>query len=522
MVNQALRIDTGNESPPPRIAAAFLVNFDHRKGYTLTWHRSIDGVQVEGVVEFKSLPSGLHNVEEDLVYFVHQGYVGLSAFLNQPDEQSERKARMLAVGVLVPLDQGRIGRIWLHGQGLKDLARSQIQDVQNTSKLEEFWNQNKLEPGQDTANTPAESSDQLSKSKGYQKSQSMMYNLSILSSISPQTSSASGIPDAFHSKLRPLFTIGVSDITSLQQDARDRSDTATTEQGWVACTTDDVLSTKPELYDLLVLMPPSQSQQSHARAFPKIVKSSPSLNKNFPRNGLKATQRDLHRYLHLRHGLGQFEPSHVTDLSKPSSDDDDNASISSVSSTYSTHRTVVESTSWSRVAYTSLVWWASAGDRRGGLAELEEMEAEQDLSLLQDEGENEDETREVALVAYFHRMTRLIFQTIAEAIARADGLDGDEDSYHDEDDPSEDGSVGDDNASTDQEFSGEQDETEALLQKEEEQPVVEISQEDMVMMGLDTWSASDKQFIEELTMLWWGRQAHVRAATVECCGLRIL
>ena len=484
------------------------------------------------------------------------------------------------------------------GGGFTDLYRSQIQDVQNTSKLEEFWNQNKLEPGQDTANTPAESSDQLSKSKGYQKSQSMssgthfisshhtltphhpattlleslklfgplifpvfrasllrqkilivtdapveftcnlglssfigfilhsnshsVYNLSILSSISPQTSSASGIPDAFHSKLRPLFTIGVSDITSLQQDARDRSDTATTEQGWVACTTDDVLSTKPELYDLLVLMPPSQSQQSHARAFPKIVKSSPSLNKNFPRNGLKATQRDLHRYLHLRHGLGQFEPSHVTDLSKPSSDDDDNASISSVSSTYSTHRTVVESTSWSRVAYTSLVWWASAGDRRGGLAELEEMEAEQDLSLLQDEGENEDETREVALVAYFHRMTRLIFQTIAEAIARADGLDGDEDSYHDEDDPSEDGSVGDDNASTDQEFSGEQDETEALLQKEEEQPVVEISQEDMVMMGLDTWSASDKQFIEELTMLWWGRQAHVRAATVECCGLRIL
>ncbi|KIV95937.1 hypothetical protein, variant 2 [Exophiala mesophila] len=488
---------------------------------------------------------------------------------------------MLAVGVLVPLDHGRIGRIWLHGQGLKDIARSQIQDVQNTSKLEDFWNQNKLEPGQDTANTPAESSDQLSKSRGYQKSQSMssgthfisshhtltpyhpattlleslklfgplifpvfrasllrqkilivtdapveftcnlVYNLSILSSISPQTSSASGIPDAFHSKLRPLYTIGVSDITSLQEDARDRNDAATTEQGWVACTTDDVLSTKPELYDLLVLMPPSQSQQSHARAFPKIVRSSPSLDKNFPRNGLKATQRDLHRYLHLQQGLGQFEPSHVTNLSKPSSDDD-NTSILSVSSTYSTHRTVVESTSWSRVAYTSLVWWASAGDRRSGLAELEEMEAEHDLSLLQDEGGNEDETREVALVAYFHRMTRLIFQTIAEAIARADGLDGNEDSYHDEDDPSEDGSVGDDTTSTDQEFSGEQDETQALLQKEEEQPVVEISQEDMVMMGLDTWSASDKQFIEELTMLWWGRQAHVRAATVECCGLRIL
>lgn len=36
MVNQALRIDTSNETPPPRIAAAFLVNFDHRKGYAET------------------------------------------------------------------------------------------------------------------------------------------------------------------------------------------------------------------------------------------------------------------------------------------------------------------------------------------------------------------------------------------------------------------------------------------------------------------------------------------------------
>lgn len=55
-----LRIDTSNEPPVPPIAAAFLVNFDHRKGcvfaypqalglvltlhrYTLVWHRSVDG-----------------------------------------------------------------------------------------------------------------------------------------------------------------------------------------------------------------------------------------------------------------------------------------------------------------------------------------------------------------------------------------------------------------------------------------------------------------------------------------------
>jgi hypothetical protein len=30
---------------------------------------------------------------------------------------------MLAIGVLVPLDQGRIGKSWLHAKALRELAR---------------------------------------------------------------------------------------------------------------------------------------------------------------------------------------------------------------------------------------------------------------------------------------------------------------------------------------------------------------------------------------------------------------
>ena len=108
---------------PPAIAAAFLVRFDNRKGYTLTWRKAQEVVQLEGVVEYKSLPSGLHNVEEDLVYFVHDEYAGVSAFLNQPATEAERSARMLAVGVLVPLEHGRMGKSWRHAEGLKGLAR---------------------------------------------------------------------------------------------------------------------------------------------------------------------------------------------------------------------------------------------------------------------------------------------------------------------------------------------------------------------------------------------------------------
>ena len=74
-------------------------------------------------MEFKSLPSGLHNVKEDLVYFVHDNYAGLSAFINEPSDVEERNALMIAVGVLVPLSYGRLGRSWRHAEYLKELAK---------------------------------------------------------------------------------------------------------------------------------------------------------------------------------------------------------------------------------------------------------------------------------------------------------------------------------------------------------------------------------------------------------------
>lgn len=110
------------ERPP--IDALFLIDFDVKKGYTIVWKRTADGIDVDGRVEYKSLPSGLHTVTDDLIYFVHDGaHAGLSAFINTPcDEEDARNARMIAVGVLVPLSFGRLGRAWRHAQGLKDLA----------------------------------------------------------------------------------------------------------------------------------------------------------------------------------------------------------------------------------------------------------------------------------------------------------------------------------------------------------------------------------------------------------------
>ena len=47
---------------------------------------------------------------------------GISAFINKTTNKWERNALMLAVGALVPLDQGRLGRSWKHAESLKELA----------------------------------------------------------------------------------------------------------------------------------------------------------------------------------------------------------------------------------------------------------------------------------------------------------------------------------------------------------------------------------------------------------------
>lgn len=107
----------------PPLSALFLVYFDQKSGYTIGWKQSLPGVQLEGVVEYKSLPSGLHSVKQDLIYFVHGNYAGLSAFINAPAAPNCRNARMISIGVLVTHSQESIGRCWKHAEKLREMAR---------------------------------------------------------------------------------------------------------------------------------------------------------------------------------------------------------------------------------------------------------------------------------------------------------------------------------------------------------------------------------------------------------------
>lgn len=303
---------------------------------------------------------------------------------------------------------------------------------------------------------------------------------------------------------------------------------------------------KPELYDVLVTLPPPYAKDAEEKPYPKLSVPTPTpAKRNQPQAiHLKATQRDARRYMILRKALHQMS------LDGQSSDQDE--PDSDVASTYSSS-SIVEPQSWARLAYTSFIWWASAGEKRDGLSEEEEdQQLEEDTRLLSsmenissgfagplDRSMQSEDTgrqpREVALVAYFRRLTTQIFVTLSDVIARHDN-DGDLESepedrpidpvYQDDPDDEHEPSAVIAPQST------QEDESRLpLLQSENRSrhnsapgrdgPVI-VTTADMTEMGLDIWSATDCVFVEELTRVWWGREARVDTARIRCCGVTIL
>lgn len=343
---------------------------------------------------------------------------------------------------------------------------------------------------------------------------------------------------------RPLFNIGVHDIPYLStlsnNDLLPKS-----SLNWIACTTDNVFTMKTDLYDVLITLPPPYSKNATERVYPKVeILPKSERKEKIPRyNRLKATQRDMRRFVALRDGLHLLHG----DASDGYQDDQEDTA-STFSST-----SIIEPLSWTQLAYTSFMWWASAGERRTDLSEEEE-QINQDSMLLANvetvpsmnssslnasvlnlEDRLHQQPQEIALIAYFRRLTALIFTTLSDAVARQDSENiGDEaaeefgrsrtSGFQDESETEEYGQVrfrADDATYT----SGINDDEQPLLRDvhlDDKLPPVLITATDMMEMGLDAWSATDRIFVEEMLQLWWGRNAHVDGTRIRCCGIPIL
>ncbi|KAK0748826.1 hypothetical protein B0T21DRAFT_407305 [Apiosordaria backusii] len=648
----------------PPISALFLIDFDVKAGYTIVWKRAVPGLELEGAVEYKSLPSGLHTVSDDLIYFVHDAsHAGLSAFINTPtDEEETRHARMIAVGVLVPFSYGRLGRAWRHAEGLKEMASKLVQDRKQTQILEEYWERNGAretsapQPLKDEAlASPALSfrAVRLPLGRGHTRNRSasdgtalippghrlspyhpawsltslldtfgplifpihraallrkrilischapvheacnFVYDISVLSNI-PLSVCDVIDPSAPVQRLRPLFTIGVHDISYLmehqaamkkrpnQEDVHsDPSEDSTS--GWVACTTDSILAMKGDLWDMLITMPPVYSDNAKERVWPTI-----ECPKGVP---VKATQRDLRRFRSLRAGLAHLaaaaETSHSnsqvqTDARSPHSEASETptpstpairlskpAAVSSRPGTSSGSGPrpamaisdedadkIIEPTTWAALAYNGFMWWASAGEKRHS-DEIDEQS--HDFSLLADLGppmspsmtaipqrrtsfettsgamidslssltarkpgedsEEDDEKAgiELAIIAYFHRLTTSILRVLADIV----------DSSDDDDLMSLDLDYGELPGGSNNE--GEEDDRTRLLGGDDEEGYegrgggwVRVDSDALAQMGLDVWSQSDAEFVKEVVGRYFsGKRAAVVTKGVEVCGVKV-
>ncbi|KAK0711586.1 hypothetical protein B0H67DRAFT_646945 [Lasiosphaeris hirsuta] len=658
----------------PPISALFLIDFDVKAGYTIVWKQAVPGLELEGIVEYKSLPSGLHTVPDDLVYFVHDnGHAGLSAFVNErTDEAESRHARMIAVGVLVPLSYGRLGRAWRHAPALKEMASALATDRKQTQLLEQYWERNGAretsapQPLKPLSETPV-CSPSLSfragrpgQGNGHSRNRSasdgaalippghrlspfhpawsltalldtfgplifpihraallrkrimisthapvheacnFVYDISVLSNI-PLSVCDIIDPCASVQRLRPLFTIGVHDISYLVEHQaalrRARSaddDSAVADEatsGWVACTTDSILAVKENLWDMLVTMPPPYSSDAKERVWPTV---------ECPKGvSIKATQRDLRRFRSLKIGLArlaafstsmQSQPqnshsprSEATDASAPTASgirlarSPTRPSTSPEDGAAATRRglgllgddgdddteKIVEPTTWAALAYSGFMWWASAGEQRRSdevdelahdgalLAELappmpmgmptaQQLQRRASFNLApppvtgaslvdsvssltakrastngEGEGDDEDEARvELAIIAYFHRLTTSMLGVLADIVDSSD-----EDDLLDIDfDPTIASAGGDDDGSGDEA---------RLLPRLRDGDGdggggwVRVDSEALANMGLDVWSQGDADFVKELTGRYFGRRAYVEMKGVEVCGLRV-
>lgn len=271
---------------------------------------------------------------------------------------------------------------------------------------------------------------------------------------------------------------------------------------------------KDTLWDMLITMPPEHSIHAKDKVWPTV---------ECPRGQpVKATQRDLRRFNALRSGLARLVTSSST---PPTSSSGNNHSrhISTSHSNRSAFQTpddsfdkITEPLSWAALAYNGYMWWASAGEQ---LRSEEQEEHSRDAALLADltpspqtpmtimpnpaeslaslasARRTSDEAKvELAIIAYFHRLTTQMLSVLSDLVDSAD------EAY-----PTEEES--------------EEDEVSSNLLREEK-PVT-VDSRSVENMGLDVWSAEDKEFVTELVRTYFGRSAHIEGKGVEVCGVRV-
>lgn len=305
-----------------------------------------------------------------------------------------------------------------------------------------------------------------------------VYNLSVLSSISPRDAELLAPGTEHLLRLPSLFCIGVHDIAlldALRSPKRGHTPGPDAAEGWVACTTDEIIATKPQLYDIAVELPAAGAAPPQRR-WPRLRTSGGDV--------IRASQRDVARYRLLHRELWKHRQQ-ATETFHDDDEHDDAAPLISHDEIDAKRAdddfndayddSAVEPTTWSRLAYQGFMWWASAGERDAYTT----AEGELDRELVGDMAAYADSV-ETAVIAYFHRQSSLLIKVLAQLV-----------------------------------------ESEHESERDGDGDALWIERDDLSRMGLDTWSEADRAYVQEFGSLYFGRRVEIRGNEVDCCGLRV-
>ncbi|KAK4520755.1 uncharacterized protein ATC70_006635 [Mucor velutinosus] len=283
------------------IVAVFVVEFDVHKGNVIEWQYPPE-FDLKGV-EYQAICSGLHRVENDIIYFSRENGYGISVFQNMPTDV-ERGAYMKAIGVIVEPTQetGICGEVWNH-QGFLQQELSNHMSLSDTiasdryEPLLQYYTHHQYRSSADNTASKHHTMPDLSLHES-SLDHTVNYNLKHTLHTMKQPSEFSidscthfvdtlgldifvlwkaalmrkrimmihmpqmeigchyvylvhllgQVPAKFQNSIpaiKPKFTMGVNDIPQLEK----------THSSYVACTPDSIFQVKSDLYDILVTLP---------------------------------------------------------------------------------------------------------------------------------------------------------------------------------------------------------------------------------------------------------------------------
>lgn len=503
----------------PQIAALFVSAFHKREGYKIIWRKS----EVDlGGCEYKTLPSGLEKVSDDVIYFTHGSYIGLAAYKNLQKAGEEREdLSCVSIGILVQADSHnlrhqRLNKIWLYNSLLKSLTENFEPHATSFPELEKLFNKytTSVKKQVKTRGQSPPASPVLSRHstfKNYQSFRAERQTIQVrttsllptheLSNLHPVLSLHDCI-SLFGPLIFPVFRAALcrkrilliteapiqrachfiyniqlisaipNNATTMKRPSPLRqlfclglNDISMLEkmgenedQGWIGVTTDKVFETKSELWDLMIKLPADFTSQSLAEE-----RARPTLTSS---DGMpiKPSYLDAKNFNRLKSFLPLYRDTGLKVRPQPS---------------------------WKRSMMDNILsgfwYWASAGQS----LELEEHDiylehADEDDSIVADDHEEETSLvrttvasedsngvvsngrDEVVLLVLFHRMTTHILSVL-------DGL--------------------------------------ACESLDE----IHISREQMVKIGLTPRLPFDNQIVEDLGQRWFARDVVVDKSFFPCC-----